>query len=74
MRLEIPRKAAQPLLEDRNINPPDKLVPVINIENKNSCSRTAFLLGTVGHAQIEVSFRLGLTRGKRAKEQKKGTE
>ena len=64
-RLEVSREAAQAFFEDRDIDPPDELVPVIDIENENARAGTALLLSPIRHAEVEVAFGRRLAKGER---------
>ena len=70
MGLQVARETAKALAENRDIDPPDKLVPVVDIEDENpGAVRATLLLSAVGRAQVEVPFRLGLAeRNERGEE------
>ena len=48
MCLGVPGETTKPFLEDGDINAPDKLMPVVDVENQYTGARTAWLLSPSG--------------------------
>src|SRR5213593_3000711 len=75
MCLEVPGKSPKALGKNRNLNAADQFMPVVDIENQNPRRiGTAFLLRPIGHAEVEISFGLGLAERERGDRQKTGEE
>ena len=62
MRFETPGETSQAFGKNGELNPPDEFMSVVDIENQNPGRiGPAFLLRAVGHAEVEIPFRSGLT-------------
>src|SRR5262249_3784088 len=69
MRLEVSREAAKTFPEDRNVDPPNELVAVVDVEDQDAGARAALLLSPNGRAQIEVMLGGGLAGGESSQQQ-----
>ncbi len=64
MHLEVAGETAQAFGKNGDVNAPDELMAVVDIKDQNAGRiGTAFLLGPIGHAEVEVPFCLGLGGG-----------
>jgi hypothetical protein len=62
MRFHVSGEASKTFGKNGDLNPPDELMAVVDIENQNPRRvGAAFLLCPIGHAEVEISFRSGLT-------------
>src|SRR5207244_9927676 len=62
--LRIAAKPAQSLFE-RNLDPADETMAVVDVEDEDAFARAAFL-GSVGRAQVEITFQTGLGGGEQS--------
>ena len=64
MHFEVAGETAKAFCKNWDVNAPDELMAVVDIEDQNAGRiGTAFLLGPIGHAEIEVPFCPGLGGG-----------
>src|SRR5579859_147251 len=64
MRFEVAGETAKAFGKNGDINAPDELMAVVDIEDQNAGRiGTTFLLGPIGHTEVEVPFRPGLGGG-----------
>jgi hypothetical protein len=64
MHFEVAGETAKAFGKNGDVNAPDELMAVVDIEDQNAGRiGTAFLLGPIGHAEVEVPLRLGLGGG-----------
>src|SRR5689334_3236743 len=61
MHFQVARESPQAFGKDGNVNAPDELMAVIDVEDQNARRiRSALLLGAIGHAEVKIPFRFGL--------------
>ncbi len=63
MRREASGEAAKAFLENWDIDPFDKLVSVVDIEDQDTYARTALRLCSVRGTDVEITFYLPLSNG-----------
>jgi hypothetical protein len=64
MRFQVSCKTSQTFRKDGDIDPPHKFMSVVDIENQDPRRiGAAFLLSSIGHAQVEIPLRPGLPEG-----------